>query len=277
MLRPIASEAIAIAVAGAAAGSLALGLWLWPGAEPFAKAAFYPLISAILARGETPTAVAPGTELTAATIEAAQPVKSAGTTPTQPAEERPAFDIVRIEPTGEAVIAGHSSKNSAVELRVDGRAVAGVNADSLGDFTILPPRFAAGAHRLELAAKGDPTAPVLSDAVSIDVPAQAGEPLQTPAPFRSAALPAETSPVIAGPSAALGPEAALSNREPAPAIDALGVMTYRPHAPANRLRLLHESARTMEAKRNPDLLAIAPPSDQESEAPTARGGGHASK
>jgi hypothetical protein len=278
MLRPIASEAIAIAVAGAAAGSLALGLWLWPGAEPFAKAAFYPLISAISAQGETPPAAAPGAELAATTIEAAGPAKGAATTLTQPGDERPAFDIVRVEPTGEAVIAGHSSKNSAVELRVDGRAVAGVNADSLGDFTILPPRFAAGAHRLELAAGGDPTAPALSDAVSIDVPAQAGEPPQTPAPpFRNAALPPETSPVIAGPSAASGPEAALSNPQAAPAVDASGAMTYRPHAPANRLRLLLDSARAAEAKRDSDLLAIAPPSAPESDVATPRGGGHAAK
>src|SRR5208282_1690886 len=113
----------------------------------------------------------------------------------------------------------------------------------------------------ELAAGGDPTAPVLSDAVSIDVPAQAGEPPQTPKPpSRNAALPPETSPAIAGSSAAPGPEAALSNPQAAPAFDAAGAMTYRPHAASNRLRVLPESAKAMEAKRDSDLLAIAPPS-----------------
>ncbi len=276
MLRPIAPQAIA--VAAAAAASATLGLWLWPGAEPFAKAAFYSLISAISAQGETPPAPAPSAEVTTTTVKAAEPAKPTETTPTIPADQRPAFDIVRIEPTGEAVIAGHLSKNSAIELRVDGRAVASANADPLGDFTILPPPFAAGSHRLELAAKGDPTDSTLSGAVSIDVPEQAGEPPSTPTlPFRKVTPMPQTAPLTAGSTAALGFQAALSKPEAAPAFNAESAMAYRPHAPANRLRLLLELARAAEAKRDLDLLAIAPPAAQEGEAVAPRGGGHASK
>jgi nucleoid-associated protein YgaU len=131
---------------------------------------------------------------------------------TEPAEQRPAFDIIRVEPTGDAVIAGHASPNAAVELRDDGLVVAQGSADASGQFAILPPTLSAGGHHLQLAAQTNDASTVLSDAVAVNVPAATKASIQAaPAPVASApsaqtsrvattetTKPAEASPVDAG-------------------------------------------------------------------------------
>ena len=60
---------------------------------------------------------------------------------------RPQFDIVRIEPTGEAVIAGHSAPKAKVAVTDHGQVVAEADADESGQFVMLPPPFAPGRAR----------------------------------------------------------------------------------------------------------------------------------
>jgi LysM repeat protein len=86
-----------------------------------------------------------------------------------PAIERPAFDVVRVDPTGETVVAGHATPKAAVELRDGGRVIAEVDADESGQFVVLPPPLATGSHRLELAAPNGGARAVVSDPVTIDV------------------------------------------------------------------------------------------------------------
>ena len=115
----------------------------------------------------------PAPRAVAQPIVAAEAVQAAAPIPTkstQSTEQRPAFDVLRLEPGGAAVIAGHASSNAALELRADGQVVAEASADRLGDFTMSPPPFAAGPHRLELAARSGTSPAVLSDPVAIDVP-----------------------------------------------------------------------------------------------------------
>ncbi|MGA2795383.1 MAG: peptidoglycan-binding protein, partial [Roseiarcus sp.] len=102
------------------------------------------------------TALAAGLEPAAAPAKARTAASELSLS--KPALLRPAFDIVRVEPTGDAVIAGHAAPKAVIELRDDGRVVAEASADASGDFTMLPPPFSAGGHRLELAARtGDAT------------------------------------------------------------------------------------------------------------------------
>jgi hypothetical protein len=88
-----------------------------------------------------------------------------------PTIERPAFDVVRVEPTGETVVAGHTTPKTTVELRDGGRVIAKVDADESGQFVVLPPPLPTGSHRLELAAQSG-GAPVLSEPVTVDVAAR---------------------------------------------------------------------------------------------------------
>ncbi|SDN52939.1 Nucleoid-associated protein YgaU, contains BON and LysM domains [Methylobacterium phyllostachyos] len=64
----------------------------------------------------------------------------------------PSFDIVRIEPSGDAVIAGRAAPGSTVAVLVDGRPVASVRAGADGQFAVTPPPVPAGASEIGLRA-----------------------------------------------------------------------------------------------------------------------------
>jgi hypothetical protein len=87
------------------------------------------------------------------------------------ADFTPAFDIVRIEPGGDAVIAGRSAPGSTVELLRDGAIQDKATADSSGQFVMLPPRFPPGRHELTLVAMQPDGKQVTSTrSVSVAVP-----------------------------------------------------------------------------------------------------------
>ena len=65
----------------------------------------------------------------------------------------PAFDIVRIEPTGEAVIAGRTSPGATVELLRNGEFHDRAVADQSGQFAMVPPRLPPGTYDLTLRSK----------------------------------------------------------------------------------------------------------------------------
>ncbi len=91
--------------------------------------------------------------------------------PTQTAALEPAFDVVNVDPSGEAVIAGRAAPNQKVELRDAGKTVAEATADASGQFVIMPPALAPGDHELSLAANGDKGQPAVSSPVAVSVPA----------------------------------------------------------------------------------------------------------
>jgi nucleoid-associated protein YgaU len=145
-----------------------------------------------------------------------------GDPPTQADPGRPAFDVVRVEPTGDAVIAGRASPRAAVELRSDGRVVAEVDADDSGQFAILPPPFSAGGHRLQLAARSGGSPEVLSDAIGIDVPAAAGAPAASPSPEPNPP-PASPKPIAPAPRPGEATAPSKSAPSPGPKVAALHV------------------------------------------------------
>jgi nucleoid-associated protein YgaU len=61
-----------------------------------------------------------------------------------------AFDVARIEPSGDAVIAGRAAPGASVELLRDGAVHDRVVADQSGQFVIVPPRLPAGDYKLTL-------------------------------------------------------------------------------------------------------------------------------
>jgi nucleoid-associated protein YgaU len=65
----------------------------------------------------------------------------------------PAFDIARIEPTGEAVIAGRAAPGATVELLRNGELHDRAVADQSGQFVMVPPRLPSGAYDLTLRSK----------------------------------------------------------------------------------------------------------------------------
>jgi nucleoid-associated protein YgaU len=77
-----------------------------------------------------------------------------GTPP--PAENNdgvPTFDVARIEPSGEAVIAGRAAPGATVELLCDGEVHDRAVADASGQFVIVPPKLPSGTYDLTLRTK----------------------------------------------------------------------------------------------------------------------------
>lgn len=62
----------------------------------------------------------------------------------------PAFDVARIEPTGEAVIAGRATPGATVELLRNGEPVDRAVADRSGQFVMVPPPLPSGTYDLTL-------------------------------------------------------------------------------------------------------------------------------
>jgi nucleoid-associated protein YgaU len=62
----------------------------------------------------------------------------------------PTFDVARIEPTGEAVIAGRATPGATVELLRNGELHDRAVADQSGEFVMVPPRFPPGTYDLTL-------------------------------------------------------------------------------------------------------------------------------
>lgn len=72
--------------------------------------------------------------------------------PAKPAGDVPSFDVARIEPSGDAVVAGRAAPGATVELLRDGKPYARAVADQFGEFVMVPPRLPAGSYALTLRA-----------------------------------------------------------------------------------------------------------------------------
>ena len=64
----------------------------------------------------------------------------------------PSFDVVRVEPSGESVIAGRAPPSATVELLRNGQSFARVVADASGLFAFVPPPLPEGSHEIVLQA-----------------------------------------------------------------------------------------------------------------------------
>jgi len=62
----------------------------------------------------------------------------------------PVFDVVRVEPTGDAVVAGRAAPGAVVELLRNGAPHDRSTADAGGQFAMVPPSLSPGTHDLSL-------------------------------------------------------------------------------------------------------------------------------
>lgn len=109
----------------------------------------------------------------------AEPSQQAAAAPEQPAPELappaatlmvPAFDTVRVEKTGEAVVAGTAAPGADVVLKLDGKDIGKTTANDDGAFVIvLEKPLPAGSGALTLEAKGPDGAAVTTSAQSVAV------------------------------------------------------------------------------------------------------------
>ena len=245
------ATASTVVVAGAVAGALLLD----PSGIPLAEPCRDPVVASApepktaepflrlrpLSRPPAPaaSASAPGGE--AASEAAASPLK-------------PAFDVVNVEPTGEAVIAGRAAPNAKVELRDAGKTVAEATADASGQFVIIPPTFAPGDHSLSLAADAGKAA-----AGNVECGRRLGSPAGSEGRRRRAAAaetaaPAPSPPALAMRTLATSPPAAASRVAiQSVEADAAGGLVARGSAEPNAtVRLYLNGADVADAKTQSD-------------------------
>jgi nucleoid-associated protein YgaU len=121
----------------------------------------------------TTTPAAESGQQTAAAQTATQPEQpAAGTVPDQP--KVPAFDTVRVEKTGEAVIAGTAAPGSTVVVKLDGKVIGETTANGDGAFVMVPATalpVGSGALTLESKSIGDAAATPSQQSVAVIVPA----------------------------------------------------------------------------------------------------------
>ena len=98
----------------------------------------------------------------------------------------PSFDVVRVNPNGDAVVAGRAQPGATVTLMDGDKAIGTADADDRGEWVLLPDSaIAPGEHRFSVRAKADNGPAVDSDKMVIVVvpkPAEniAGQPVTRP-------------------------------------------------------------------------------------------------
>ncbi|GAB2176667.1 Ig-like domain-containing protein [Dongia sp. agr-C8] len=199
-----------------------------PAAQPPAGAGEQPVPQSSITGATEPQPINPP-QSQAATTEtpAAQPpaagseqVASAAQNPAPaPAPEiKPSFDVVRVNPNGDAVIAGRAAPGTKITLLDNGKAVGSAEADDRGEWVLLPDSAVdPGQHKFSVRATDDGGKSLDSEKeviVVVPKPAEdiAGQPVTRP----SGALAIEVPKEGEGPTQLLNSPGAASATPPAP-------------------------------------------------------------
>ena len=131
-------------------------------------------IAALVAPAAPSPADAPSARSTALVAPSA-PINASAATPDQANPAAPSvvphFDVVRVEPTGETVLAGQGAPNSSVDLMASGKVVAQAPTDANGHFVMLPPALKPGDYALSLRQpNGGAAASESAQSVAVSVP-----------------------------------------------------------------------------------------------------------
>jgi nucleoid-associated protein YgaU len=132
-----------------------------------------------------------------AEANAAAATLAASSPPADYSDGVPAFDIARIEATGEAVIAGRAVPGATVELLLNGELHDRAVADQSGQFVMVPPRLPSGTYNLSLRSKH----PDGKQAMSKQSVAVALEPRPTDRPVVALMSPDKPTVVLSQPAA----------------------------------------------------------------------------
>ena len=246
--------AAASVVVAAGAGAM---VWTHPELLRLSPAAAPPVVASAPAEPKPPSAPPAVQAAAPAATSPRAPDKAPSQAAASPAG--PAFDVVNVDPSGDAVIAGRAAPNAKVELRDAGKTVAEATADSAGQFVIIPSApLAPGDHSLSLAANDEKAGPETSKTVSVSVAApQAKVAVSNPPPeAKAAALTPANAPApalamrnLAKPSSPAGARIAIQTVE----ADAAGGLIARGLAEPNAtVRLYLNDADVADARTQAD-------------------------
>ena len=235
----------AVAAAALVAGASAL-YWTQPGFL-WRSAARTPVVASPPAEPRPPTAP----PAIPTTPPAASPPAPADKNPTEAASSplKPTFDVVNVDPSGEAVIAGRAAPNAKVELHDGSKTVGETTADAAGQFVIIPPALAPGDHSLQLAAGDSKGQSETSNTVAVSVPAQEAKAAAAAPTNAKPAPPAPAMQTVATPPLTAGSLVAIQAVE----ADAAGGLIAKGSAEPNAtVRLYLNQAAIADAKTQAD-------------------------
>lgn len=173
--------------------------------------------------------------------------------PAKAAGDVPSFDVARIEPSGDAVVAGRAAPGATVELLRDGKPYARAVADQFGEFVMVPPRLPPGNYALTLRAtrpNGKQATSTESVAVALAASPQ-NEPGASQKPVVALMSPDKPTVVLSrpGPADALRGKVAVESVDTAPG----GKLLVRGRAPPGaEVRLYLNNSFIATAKAAPD-------------------------
>lgn len=138
--------------------------------------------------------------------------------PVQPASagaKPPSFDIVRVEPSGDAIVAGRSEPGAQIELLNNGKTIAKAKSGPTGQFVIIPKGLKPGAHQLSLRATAKDKPTLSKQGVAVSVPKRGGKDVMVALaePDKPTKILSDVKPVLQSPSptaAGTNPQAAKS-------------------------------------------------------------------
>ncbi len=227
-----------------------------PAAGPAARApkVIVPPAAPPLAERAAPEAATPGAAPKGPAAKA--PAKPAGP---ERAAKAPSFDVVRIKPNGDAVIAGRAEPGATVGILDGGRLIGEIVADTRGEWVYLPGQpLPAGARELGLTARNpDGSSGQSESVVVLYVPERDKEKTEavvaSPAPARPESAPARTETAAAPPPAPAPPAAPTAPAPTAPA--------PTPPAPTAQQAPAAEAAAPPSPAPAQPVIAIATPRD----------------
>jgi len=121
--------------------------------------------SAAVQQGDQSSGAEPTKEPEAETQVATAPAATAATTPEPQA---PSFDVVRVNPEGDAVMAGRADPKTSVKIIDNGQVLGEVEADNRGEWVFVPDKpFQPGSRQLTLETQNKTGEPVPSKAVVV--------------------------------------------------------------------------------------------------------------
>jgi nucleoid-associated protein YgaU len=155
--------------------------------------------------------------------------------PAQPAPDLPVFDTVRVEPSGDTVVAGHGAPEAKVALTAGDKVITEVDADGAGNFVMVPPPLAPGSYLLALRSTGKNGTTIDSQqniTVSVPPKGQTNVVVALAEPGKPSVILTDTTksePPVAPPPAAasIAPPAAAPVAPPAPAATAQPEVAFK--------------------------------------------------
>ncbi|MFE1599331.1 LysM peptidoglycan-binding domain-containing protein [Methylobacterium sp. ID0610] len=165
----------------------------------------------LLSIGTAPAPAAVSKPAPPASQRAALPASPAA--PAEPARA-PSFDVIRVEPAGDSVVAGRAAPGTEVELLRNGEVFARTTADLAGQFVLVPPLLPVGSQEISLRS-------VAPDGTRVTGPESAVvsvSPERTTKPLVAVSAPGRATAVLSQPEAAEAAKPPMPVPEAVPAV-----------------------------------------------------------